>query len=107
MSQDPSLIVSVDVEGAPLRIGETVEIISAPLDEPRGARFVGRLGIVVALVFDDPHRQYPEDPLVQVRVPGVGMDLFFPEELEARPTSRGLSEGPSGSYPPDCQTRRA
>jgi len=40
MSQDPSLIVTVDVEGAPLRIGETVEIISAPLDEPRGARFV-------------------------------------------------------------------
>lgn len=107
MSQDPSLIVSVDVEGAPLRIGETVKIISAPLDDPRGARFVGHLGLVVALVFDDPRRQYPGDPLVQVRVPGVGMDLFFPEELELRPTSRGLSEGPTGRYPADCQTRRA
>ncbi len=107
MSQDPSLIMSVDVEGAPVRIGEPVKIISAPLDEPRGGRFLGCMGVVVALVFDDPREQYPADPLIQVLVPGVGMDLFFAEELETNPTSRDLSAEASRSYPADCQTRRA
>jgi hypothetical protein len=105
MSQDPSLIVTVDVEGAPVRIGETVKITSAPSDDPQGARFLGCTGVVVALVFDDPRKQYPGDPLIQVRVPGVGMDLFFPEELElvpewARRRMAEMREEASGKPPP-------
>jgi hypothetical protein len=85
MSQDPSLILTKDVEGAPVRIGERVKITSAPADDPRGERYLGCTGVVMALVFDDPGKQYPEDPLIQVRVPGVGTELFFAEELELAP----------------------
>lgn len=85
MIQDPSLIVSQDVAGAPVRIGETVKIVSTSTDATVGRRFLGHTGVVVGLVFDDPALQYPEDPLIQVRVAGVGEDLFFPEELELAP----------------------
>jgi hypothetical protein len=36
-------------------------------------------------VYDEPATQYPEDPLIQVHVEGLGEDLFFPEELELAP----------------------
>ncbi|MDY7230384.1 Carotenogenesis protein CarS [Hyalangium rubrum] len=85
MNQDPSLIVSEDVEGAPVRIGEKVRIARAPPEDVLSQRFLGRVGVVVALVFDDPRLQYPADPLIQVRVPGLGEDLFFFEELELTP----------------------
>lgn len=38
-------------------------------------------------VYDDPQRQYPADPLVRVRVQGLGDDLFFMKELEPVPVS--------------------
>lgn len=85
MTQDPSLIVCSDVEGAPVRIGESVKIVSDSPDGTVGQRFLGRTGVVVALVYDDPAAQYPEDPLIQVQVDGLGEDLFFPEELELAP----------------------
>jgi hypothetical protein len=85
MIQDAALIVFEDVEGAPVRIGETVKIASTPADDSMNRRFLGRAGVVVALVFDDPELQYPHDPLIQVRVDDVGEDLFFPEELELAP----------------------
>lgn len=82
MSRDTSLILVEDVAGAPVRIGEAVRVVSTALDNPN---FLGREGIVVALVFDDPRLQYPADPLIQVRVEGLGEDLFFPEELDLPP----------------------
>jgi hypothetical protein len=85
MIQDVSLIVVVDVEGAPVRIGERVKIISHSADDSMNRRFLGKTGVVVALVFDDPDLQYPYDPLIQVRVDDAGEDLFFPEELELGP----------------------
>ncbi|MCE9670324.1 Carotenogenesis protein CarS [Myxococcus stipitatus] len=85
MNQDPSLIVSSDVEGAPVRIGEHVKVVSASSDGTITPGFLGRMGVVVALVYDDPTHQYPTDPLIQVRVDGLGEDLFFPEELELVP----------------------
>ncbi len=94
MIQDPSLIVYEDVEGAPVRIGETVKIVSASSDGTLSRLFLGRTGVVVSLVFDDPAVQYPEDPLIQIRVEGVGEDLFFAEELELAPewARRRISE---------------
>ena len=85
MIQDPSLIVCSDVDGAPVRIGESVKVVSSSEDGTIGQRFLGRTGVVVALVFDDPATQYPADPLIQVHVEGLGEDLFFPEELELAP----------------------
>jgi hypothetical protein len=94
MIQDPSLIVTVDVEGAPVRMGERVKIVEDSADGTIGRRFLGCTGVVVALVFDDPSAQYPQDPLIRVQVPGVGEDLFFAEELELVPewARRQLSE---------------
>lgn len=94
MIQDPSLIVVEDVEGAPVRMGETVKIVSALADGSMDRGFLGRTGTVVALVFDEPRLQFPHDPLIQVRVDDVGEDLFFPEELELAPewARRRLSE---------------
>jgi antirepressor CarS-like protein len=83
--QDPSLILSEDVEGAPVRIGERVKIVEDSENGTIGRRFLGRTGVVVALVFDDPRLQFPADPLIQVCIPGVGEELFFPEELELVP----------------------
>jgi CarS bacterial SH3 domain len=85
MIQDPSLIVVEDVEGAPVRIGEKVKIGRALVDDSMNRSFLGRAGVVVALVYDEPRLQYPEDPLIQVRVDELGEDLFFPEELELAP----------------------
>ncbi|WNG48036.1 Carotenogenesis protein CarS [Archangium minus] len=94
MIQDPSLIVVENVDGAPVRIGETVKLVNASSDGSVNRRFLGRTGVVVALVFDEPSRQYPHDPLIQVRVDDIGEDLFFPEELELIPewARRRLSE---------------
>lgn len=94
MIQDPSLIVVEDVEGAPVRIGETVKIGSCLVEGSMNRHFLGRSGVVVALVFDEPRLQYPHDPLIQVRVDDIGEDLFFPEELELAPewARRRLSE---------------
>lgn len=85
MIQDPSLIICSDVEGAPVRIGQSVKIVSRSADGTISHRFLGCTGVVVGLVFDDPATQYPEDPLIQVHVDGLGEDLFFPEELELLP----------------------
>jgi hypothetical protein len=89
MIQDPSLIVSQDVEGAPVRMGEVVRVSKHCGDGSICERFLGRAGVVVALVYDDPRKQYPHDPLVQVRVQGVGEELFFPEEFTPV-SARGL-----------------
>ncbi|MCY1077595.1 Carotenogenesis protein CarS [Archangium lansingense] len=85
MIQDSSLIVFEDVEGAPVRIGETVKLVSTSADGSMNRRFLGQTGVVEALVFDDPDLQFPHDPLIQVRVGDLGEDLFFPEELELAP----------------------
>ncbi|MCY1022697.1 Carotenogenesis protein CarS [Pyxidicoccus sp. MSG2] len=85
MIQDPSLIVCSDVDGAPVRIGETVKVVSRSDDGTISQRFLGHTGVVVGLVYDDPASQYPEDPLIQVHVKGLGEDLFFPEELDLAP----------------------
>ena len=82
MIQDAALIVFEDVEGAPVRIGAVVRIADSSLDGTFDPRFLGRTGVVVALVFDEPRLQYPADPLIQVHVHGVGEDLFFLKELE-------------------------
>ncbi len=94
MNQDSSLIVFEDVEGAPVRIGETVKIVRTSEDDSMNRRFLGQTGVVEALVFDDPDLQYPHDPLIQVRVGELGEDLFFPEELELAPewARRRISE---------------
>lgn len=86
MKQDPSLIVTQDVEGAPVRIGGRVKIVEASEDGSFSRRFLGRTGVVVGLVYDDPANQYPAEPLIQVRVQGLGEDLFFAQELHLLPT---------------------
>ncbi|WP_225412708.1 Carotenogenesis protein CarS [Stigmatella hybrida] len=90
MIRDPSLILTVDVEGAPVRIGERVRIVPTSPEGSVDERFLGHTGIVVALVFDDPWLQYPADPLIRVRVSGLGEDLFFVRELEGISERAGL-----------------
>lgn len=85
MIQDPSLIICSDVDGAPVRIGASVKVVSRSEDGTISQRFLGCTGVVVGLVYDDPASQYPEDPLIQVHVEGLGEDLFFPEELDLAP----------------------
>ncbi|MBU8894507.1 Carotenogenesis protein CarS [Corallococcus sp. H22C18031201] len=85
MKHEHSLILNQDVDGAPVRMGATVKIVGATPDDPIARRFLGRLGTVTGLVYDDPARQFPADPLIQVRVRGLGEDLFFVEELELAP----------------------
>jgi hypothetical protein len=82
MIEDPSLILTVDVDGAPVRMGAAVRIAETSVDGSFDARFLGRTGTVVALVYDEPLQQYPADPLIKVRVRGLGEDLFFVGELE-------------------------
>ncbi|AGC45142.1 carotenogenesis protein carS [Myxococcus stipitatus DSM 14675] len=81
MIQDPSLIVKRDVDGAPVHIGDRVTVVPDSTDGTISPGFLGRTGTVVALVYDDPVQQYPADPLIQVRVDGLGDDLFFLDEL--------------------------
>jgi len=92
MIQDPSLIVSEDVNGAPVKMGEAVKIVEASEDGSIGRRFLGCTGTVVGLVYDDPGVQYPRDPLVRVRVQGVGEDLFFVDELEPAPATEQVAK---------------
>ncbi|XXF79260.1 Carotenogenesis protein CarS [Myxococcaceae bacterium GXIMD 01537] len=91
MNQDSSLIFDVDVAGAPVRLGAVVKLVSASADGTIDRRFLGRAGVVVALVYDDPATQYPADPLIQVRVAGLGEDLFFARELERVPAPETAS----------------
>ncbi|MCK8502256.1 Carotenogenesis protein CarS [Myxococcus fulvus] len=91
---DPSLIVSTNVDGAPVRIGERVKVVAHSSDGTISAGFLGHTGIVVALVYDDPVAQYPADPLIQVRVDGLGEDLFFMDELVPEWASAPLPRPP-------------
>ncbi|WP_044194153.1 hypothetical protein [Hyalangium minutum] len=92
MIQDPSLIVFEDVNGAPVKMGEAVKIVETSEDGSIGRRFLGRTGTVVGLVYDDPEVQYPRDPLVRVRVEGLGEDLFFVGELEPAPDNAQVAK---------------
>ena len=94
MSQQTARIFAHDVEGAPVRIGEPMRISLTASEESLDKRFLGRWGIVVALVYDEPGTQYPHEPLIQVRVEALGEDLFFPWELERAPEEyRRRSQG--------------
>ncbi|MFP2902097.1 Carotenogenesis protein CarS [Corallococcus sp. 4LFB] len=97
MKHDPSLILTEDVDGAPVRIGATVMVVRTEPEDVLSERFLGRVGVVVALVFDDPSTQYPADPLIQVRVAGVGEDLFFARELVEVPEGHFVAFGSSSS----------
>ncbi|RKG64987.1 Carotenogenesis protein CarS [Corallococcus exercitus] len=97
MKHDPSLIMMEDVDGAPVRIGATVMVVRTESEDVLSERFLGRVGVVVALVFDDPPAQYPTDPLIQVRVAGVGEDLFFAREIVEVPQGHFVAFGSSSS----------
>ncbi|NOK38829.1 Carotenogenesis protein CarS [Corallococcus exercitus] len=97
MKHDPSLIMMEDVDGAPVRIGATVMVVRTEPEDVLSERFLGRVGVVVALVFDDPPAQYPTDPLIQVRVAGVGEDLFFAREIVEVPQGHFVAFGSSSS----------
>lgn len=84
MIEDPSLILTMDVDGAPVRMDAAVRIAETSVDGTFDRRFLGRTGTVVALVYDEPLQQYPADPLIKVRVRGLGEDLFFVGELVLR-----------------------
>lgn len=72
------------VEGAPVQPGSSVFIVCEQEDESRDERFAGRCGVVRALFYDDAQRQFPSQPMMLVRVDGLGEDLFFAHELVAR-----------------------
>jgi hypothetical protein len=87
---DCALFRTSDVEGAPARVGSWVRVAAPGEDESRDPRFVGRTGLVTGLLYDDPARQYPFDPLVAVFVEGLGEELFFSHELSGLDREQAL-----------------
>ncbi len=77
-------VMRQDVDGAPVRMGQAVTILGdASNDETADPAFKGRVGRVCGLLYDSPAEdQFPQDPMILVRVEGVGEDLFFAEELD-------------------------
>lgn len=95
-SPDGTLWCREPVDGAPLQPGTLVFVVCEDDDDSRDERFAGRRGVVQALFYDEPARQFPAEPLLLVRVEGVGEDLFFAHELiparAARPGAAVASE---------------
>jgi hypothetical protein len=83
-----SVLVREAMPGAPMRVGDLVDVVGTQLDESLDERFVGRRGLVTGLFYDDPQSQLPEHPLVVVYVDGLGEELFFAGELRAATDER-------------------
>lgn len=76
-----TLRLDTAVPDAPFQPGAKVLVLVDSLDETADSRFHGMAGRVVGLFFDDPGSQFPSRPLIEVEVSGVGVDLFFANEL--------------------------
>ncbi len=66
---------------SPFRVGQHVRITGLSNDDTFDERFLDAVGMVTGLIHDTPDGKTPAPPMVQVNVPGVGEDVFFPEEL--------------------------
>ncbi len=75
-------VVHEAVPGAPFQVGQRVRVVCMADDDSLDERFVGQLGVVAGLVYDDV-AQYPNDPMVLLDGGQLGTDVFFPEELRA------------------------
>jgi hypothetical protein len=82
LEADDALLVREDLRGAPFAIGVMVDVVGCR-DETGDERFCGQRGTVTGLLYDDPLAQVPFEPLVLVRVDGLGEELFFPSELRS------------------------
>ncbi|MDQ3263350.1 MAG: Carotenogenesis protein CarS [Myxococcota bacterium] len=87
MTRAKALELRHSVPGAPLEVGQWVRVRADAGSETLDYRFLGQRGRVLALIYDDPLAQFPQDPLVQVEVAGLGSDLFFVHELKAQPVA--------------------
>ena len=90
---DGSWVITADVPGLPVRMGQRVQV-TCEQSETFDRRYLGLVGVVTALVYDDPRVQYPADPLLRVDVSGLGWDLFFPAEVGFTQWPRSLPEPP-------------
>jgi hypothetical protein len=87
----------VDVAGAPLRVGQQVVVLCSADDDSADERFHGCRGEVAGLLYDDPARQLPGNPLVLVAVDGLGEEWFFLNELLAEPARRPAEPAADGA----------
>jgi hypothetical protein len=69
------------VPGCAFAPGARVTVLLDGEDETADLRFHGARGEVTGLLFDDLATQFPAEPLVEVRVDGLGCEWFFPREL--------------------------
>ncbi len=81
IDEDDAMLVRENLSGAPFAIGSMVDVVRCR-DESGDERFCGQRGTVTGLLYDDPVAQVPFEPLVLVRVDGLGEELFFPSELQ-------------------------
>ena len=77
-----ALHVKEALPNAPLQPGARVLVLLDCHDASADLRFHGACGEVVGLLFDDPAQQFPTLPLVEVTVPGLGVEWFFMDELQ-------------------------
>jgi CarS bacterial SH3 domain len=63
---------------SPFRVGQPVRITGLSTDDTFDERFLDAVGLVTGLIYDTPD---VKSPMIQVDVPGLGEDVFFPEEL--------------------------
>ena len=86
------VVLRAPVPGAPFLPGQRVQVAHSD-DATADPKFFGAEGVVVGLVYDDPRRQFPHEPLVLVSLRG-DEDVFFPSELRS-PSVRVLDFGGS------------
>lgn len=77
-----SLHLKDKVPHAPVQPGNRVLVLLDCNDGSADPRFHGSCGEVVGLLFDDPKHQFPSQPLVEVKVEGLGSEWFFSSELQ-------------------------
>jgi hypothetical protein len=67
---------------APVQPGARVLVLLDCTDTSADVRFHGACGEVVGLIFDDPPSQFPDRPLLEVNVEGLGSEYFFLNEIQ-------------------------
>ncbi|MCA2976833.1 MAG: Carotenogenesis protein CarS [Myxococcaceae bacterium] len=86
-----------DIAGAPLRVGQPVVVVCSDDDDSADERFHGCRGEVAGLLYDDPARQFPSNPLVLVAVAALGEEWFFLSELYDEAARRQAERAADGA----------
>lgn len=78
-----------DIEGAPFKIGDAVEVVTT-LDDTLDEAWIGKRGVVEYFEYDCGCSQtFPTDPMIGVRFPDRALEEFWQEELALLPPANG------------------